>query len=106
MEGKNVGINGTTIFDKKLAQEETWIRQGIKARRTRNEGRVRALEKMRAERALRRERGGSARLNAQQAESSGTIVIEADNLGFAWQDKTIIRGFNCKILRGEKIGIR
>ena len=93
------------LFDKKLAQEETWIRQGIKARRTRNEGRVRALEKMRAERAERRERSGSARLSAQQAEASGKIVIEAENLGFAWQDKTIIRNFSCKILRGEKIGI-
>jgi len=93
------------LFDKKLAQEETWIRQGIKARRTRNEGRVRALEKMRAERTARRERGGSARLTAQQAESSGKIVIEADNLGFAWPDKMIIRDFSCKILRGEKIGI-
>ena len=93
------------LFDKKLAQEETWIRQGIKARRTRNEGRVRALEKMRAERASRRERSGSARLTAQQAESSGKIVIEADNLGFAWQDKTIISNFSCKIMRGEKIGI-
>jgi len=93
------------LFDKKLAQEETWIRQGIKARRTRNEGRVRALEKMRAERNLRRERSGSAKLNAQQAEASGKIVIEADNLDFAWEDKTILRNFSCKILRGEKIGI-
>jgi ATP-binding cassette subfamily F protein uup len=93
------------LFDKKLAQEETWIRQGIKARRTRNEGRVRALEKMREQRALRRERSGSAKLAAQQAEASGKIVIEADNLAFAWQDKTIIRDFSCKILRGEKIGI-
>lgn len=93
------------LFDKKLAQEETWIRQGIKARRTRNEGRVRALEKMREQRALRRERSGSAKLNAQQAEASGKIVIEADDLCFAWQDKTIIRDFSCKILRGEKIGI-
>ena len=93
------------LFDKKLAQEETWIRQGIKARRTRNEGRVRALEKMRAERASRRERSGSAKLTAQQVESSGKIVIEADNLSFAWQDKTIIKDFSCKILRGEKIGI-
>ena len=93
------------LFDKKLAQEETWIRQGIKARRTRNEGRVRALEKMRAARASRRERSGSARLTAQQSESSGKIVIETENLGFAWQDKTIIENFSCKILRGEKIGI-
>jgi ATP-binding cassette subfamily F protein uup len=93
------------LFDKKLAQEETWIRQGIKARRTRNEGRVRALQKMRTERAARRERSGTARLTAQQADASGKIVIEADNLGFAWQEKTIVRDFSCKILRGEKIGI-
>jgi ATP-binding cassette subfamily F protein uup len=93
------------LFDKKLAQEESWIRQGIKARRTRNEGRVRALEKMREERAQRRERSGSAKITAQQAEASGKIVIEADNLGFAWDDRPIIRDFSCKILRGEKIGI-
>ncbi len=93
------------LFDKKLAQEEVWIRQGIKARRTRNEGRVRALEKMRVERAQRRERSGSAKITAQQAEASGKIVIEADNLVFAWEDRPIIRDFSCKILRGEKIGI-
>ena len=93
------------LFDKKLAQEETWIRQGIKARRTRNEGRVRALEKMRDERAARRERSGTAKLNAQQADASGKIVIEAENISFAWDDTPIVRDFSCKILRGEKIGI-
>ena len=93
------------LFDKKLAQEETWIRQGIKARRTRNEGRVRALEKMREERAARRERGGSAKLTAQQADASGKIVLEAEGLNFGWDDKPIVRDFSCKILRGEKIGI-
>jgi len=93
------------LFDKKLAQEESWIRQGIKARRTRNEGRVRALEKMRVQRTQRRERSGSARLTAQQAEASGKIVIEAESLGFSWDDKPIVSNFNCKILRGEKIGI-
>ncbi|MCP4388220.1 MAG: ATP-binding cassette domain-containing protein, partial [Gammaproteobacteria bacterium] len=93
------------LFDKKLAQEETWIRQGIKARRTRNEGRVRSLEKMREERAQRRERSGSARITAQQAEASGKIVIEAENLGFAWEQRPIVYDFSCKILRGEKIGI-
>jgi ATP-binding cassette subfamily F protein uup len=93
------------LFDKKLAQEETWIRQGIKARRTRNEGRVRALEKMREQRAARRERSGTAKLNAQQADASGKIVIEAENVDFAWDEKTIVRDFSCKILRGEKIGI-
>ncbi len=97
------------LFDKKLAQEESWIRQGIKARRTRNEGRVRALEKMREQRAQRRERGGSARISAQQAEASGKIVIEADNIGFAWSGNPIVSpivsNFSCKIQRGEKIGI-
>ncbi len=93
------------LFDKKLAQEESWIRQGIKARRTRNEGRVRALEKMRTTRAQRRELGGTARLTAQQAETSGKIVIEAENLGFSWDDNPIVSNFSCKILRGEKIGI-
>ncbi len=93
------------LFDKKLAQEESWIRQGIKARRTRNEGRVRALEKMRGQRAQRRERSGSARLTAQQADASGKIVIEAESLGFSWDDKPIVSNFSCKILRGEKIGI-
>ena len=93
------------LFDKKLAQEETWIRQGIKARRTRNEGRVRALEKMREQRAQRRERSGSAKITAQQAEASGKIVIEADSLGFAWEQRPIVQDFSCKILRGEKIGI-
>jgi len=93
------------LFDKKLAKEETWIRQGIKARRTRNEGRVRALEKMREERSRRREPLAGARIGAQQAEASGKIVIEAEGLEFAWQDKPIVSDFSCRILRGEKIGI-
>ncbi len=93
------------LFDKKLAQEEAWIRQGIKARRTRNEGRVRALQKMREERAQRRERVSSARLTTQQAESSGKIVIEAEGIDFSWQQQPIVRGFSTRILRGDKIGI-
>jgi len=93
------------LFDKKLAQEESWIRQGIKARRTRNEGRVRALEKLREERAARRERSGTAKITAQQAESSGKIVIEAEGLTFGWNGQPIVKDFSCKILRGEKIGI-
>ena len=92
-------------FDKKLAQEEAWVRQGIKARRTRNEGRVRALEKMRAERAARRERGGAAKLVAQEADASGKIVIEAEHLSFAWGDTPIVQDFGCTILRGDRIGI-
>jgi ATP-binding cassette subfamily F protein uup len=93
------------LFDKKLAREEAWIRQGIKARRTRNEGRVRALEKMREERARRRERVASVKINAQQAEISGKIVIEAESIGFAWDDRPIVDDFSCRIMRGEKIGI-
>jgi ABC transport system ATP-binding/permease protein len=98
-------LRHNALFDKKLAQEETWIRQGIKARRTRNEGRVRALEKMRLQRESRRERSGTAKLTAQQADASGKIVIEAEGLSFAWDDKPIVRDFSCKIMRGEKIGL-
>ena len=93
------------LFDKKLALEEVWIRQGIKARRTRNEGRVRALKKLRQERSQRREVQGQVNLATQKTELSGKIVIEAENLGFEWPDKRIVSDFNCKILRGEKIGI-
>jgi len=93
------------LFDKKLAQEEVWIRQGIKARRTRNEGRVRALEKMRLARSERRERSGTAKITAQQADASGKIVIEAEGVSFSWDDRQIVNDFSCRILRGEKIGI-
>ncbi len=93
------------LFDKKLAEEEAWIRQGIKARRTRNEGRVRALEKMREERGQRRERVSSARLTTQQAERSGKIVIEAEDVSFRWENRPIVKNFSTRILRGDKIGI-
>ncbi|MCP4188380.1 MAG: ATP-binding cassette domain-containing protein [Gammaproteobacteria bacterium] len=93
------------LFDKKLAQEETWIRQGIKARRTRNEGRVRALKKLREERAQRREVTGRVKLATQKTGLSGKIVIDAENLSFQWPDKPIVKNFSCRILRGEKIGI-
>ena len=98
------------LFDKKLAEEEKWIRQGIKARRTRNEGRVRALEKMRRERAQRREVTGNAKLQMQDSSSSGKIVVEADNVTWSWtneqgETKTLLRGFSTTILRGDKIGI-
>ncbi len=93
------------LFDKKLAQEEVWIRQGIKARRTRNEGRVRALKKLREERSQRRDVSGKVKIVTHKTEMSGKIVIEADNISFAWPDKTIVKDFNCKITRGEKIGI-
>ncbi|MDR1145227.1 MAG: ATP-binding cassette domain-containing protein [Verrucomicrobiales bacterium] len=92
-------------FDKKLTQEEAWLRQGVKARRTRNEGRVRALEQMRRERSQRRERLGNARLSLSEAEVSGRKVITAENLGFTYGDRPIVSGFSTEIWRGDKIGI-
>lgn len=93
------------LFDKKLAEEERWIRQGIKARRTRNEGRVRALQELRRQRADRREKQGNVRLLAQESERSGQLVLEATDLTFAYGDQTIIRPFSTLITRGDKIGI-
>ncbi len=92
-------------FDKKLAREETWIRQGIKARRTRNEGRVRALVQMRQERARRQEQAGVSRLVIQEAERSGRMVVNAEGVCFAWGDKKIVDGFSTTIIRGDKVGI-
>ncbi len=92
-------------FDKKLAQEESWIRQGIKARRTRNEGRVRALQKMRAERAERRLKPGQAKLALDVGEKSGQRVIEADNVRFSYQGAPVIRDFSTVILRGDRVGL-
>jgi len=92
-------------FDKKLAQEEVWIRQGIKARRTRNEGRVRALEAMRRERSQRRERTGQVKMGVQSGERSGKLVVEVENVDYAWDGDPIIKGFSTTIMRGDKIGI-
>ena len=92
-------------FDKKLAQEETWIRQGIKARRTRNEGRVRALKKLREERARRREHQGKANLVLESGERSGKLVIQAENISFTYDDKAIVKDFSTTILRGDRIGL-
>jgi len=94
-----------SCFDKKLAQEEVWLRQGVKARRTRNEGRVRALEKLRQERMQRRERQGKARINLQEGDSSGQKVIEAKEISFAYDQEPIINKFTTTIWRGDKIGI-
>jgi ABC transport system ATP-binding/permease protein len=93
------------LFDRKLAQEEAWIRQGIKARRTRNEGRVRALKALRAERARRRVRGGTANLQIRDAERSGRLVIEADGVSFSYDGEPVIRNFSTLILRGDRVGI-
>jgi ATP-binding cassette subfamily F protein uup len=92
-------------FDRKLAAEETWIRQGIKARRTRNEGRVRALEAMRRERAQRREQAGRVRMTASRAEPSGRKVIEAEQLRFGYGDDPVIDDFSTTIFRGDRIGL-
>jgi len=93
------------VFDKKLAQEEKWIRQGIKARRTRNEGRVRALQQMRSERAARRERQGNANLQVGGDSRSGKRIIEASNINFSYGDKNIISDFSTVIQRQDRIGI-
>ncbi len=93
------------LFDKKLAQEETWIRQGIKARRTRNEGRVRALKSLRNERMERRERQGTAKMQMQGAERSGKVVIEAENLSFSYDGTPIFSDFSTTIMRGDKVAI-
>ncbi len=93
------------LFDKKLAEEEVWIRQGIKARRTRNEGRVRALEAMRLQRAERRGGPGQVRLEIQSGQRSGNLVAEVEGLAFAYPDLEIVRNFSTKIMRGDKIGI-
>ncbi|WP_261817370.1 ABC transporter ATP-binding protein [Vibrio gallicus] len=92
-------------FDKKLAQEETWIRQGIKARRTRNEGRVRALKQLRNERSERLNVQGKVNLNIDDAARSGKIVFEANNLGYSIDGKTIVNDFTFSVMRGDKIAL-
>ncbi len=98
-------ITRMALFDKKLAQEEAWIRQGIKARRTRNEGRVRALKALREEYRQRRTRQGTARMQVQEAERSGRLVVEATGVNFGYGDKLIVKEFSTSIMRGDKIGI-
>ena len=92
------------LFDKRLAEEEVWIRQGIKARRTRNEGRVRALKQMRQERQQRREQPGKATLAIQESTRSGTLVCKAAGLSFGYADELVIDTFSTTILRGDKVG--
>jgi len=92
-------------FDKVLAQEEAWIRQGIKARRTRNEGRVRQLEKLRLERAARRERQGNVKLTLDSGERSGKLVAELENVRKSYGDKLLVDDFSTRIMRGDRIGL-
>jgi ATP-binding cassette subfamily F protein uup len=102
-------LNDETVnnvrFDKFLAQEEVWIRQGIKARRTRDEGRVRRLEAMRRERSVRREKVGNVNMQAAQAESSGKRVLEVKNISFGFADKMLINDFSTRIQRGDRLAL-
>ena len=95
----------SALFDKKLAQEEAWIRQGIKARRTRNEGRVRALKEMRRLRSERRPTTKNVKLEIDSGQRSGNLVAEVKDLSFAYQQDKIVDGFSTTIMRGDKIGI-
>ncbi len=92
-------------FDKVLAQEEVWIRKGVEARRTRNEGRVRRLERLREQRAARRDTQGQVRLEVATGERSGKIVAELENVSKAYGDKVIVRDFSTILMRGDKIGL-
>lgn len=93
------------LFDKKLAEEEVWIRKGIKARRTRNEGRVRALKAMREQRSERRGQVGTSKLKIQQGQRSGNVTMELEDVSFSYDDKTVFEDFTTTILRGDKVGI-
>ncbi|MDP3559606.1 MAG: ATP-binding cassette domain-containing protein [Legionellaceae bacterium] len=92
-------------FDKKLADEEKWIRQGVKARRTRNEGRVRSLEAMRLERQKRRNVEGTVSFNLKDAAMSGQLVLDVKNLSHQYEDKTVIKDFSLRVMRGDRIGL-
>lgn len=109
LERKQAVLNdeekGWERFDKKLAQEEVWIRKGIRARQTRDEGRVRALKKMREERQQRREREGAVALSVSEAGRTGRIVLDVADLAFRYDAEWLIREFNTRILRGDKIGV-
>ncbi len=93
------------LFDKKLAEEETWIRQGIKARRTRNEGRVRALKALRRERSERRDVIGKASFTLAGGDASGKLVAELDSVSYGYGDKPLVRDFSTRIMRGDRIGL-
>jgi ATP-binding cassette subfamily F protein uup len=93
------------LFDKKLAQEEVWIRKGIEARRTRNEGRVRALKRLREQRLERRERPGKVKMQIQAEKRSGKLVIEVENVSYSYEDQIIVSDFTTTIQRGDKVGI-
>ncbi|KFX07166.1 ABC transporter ATPase [Pectobacterium betavasculorum] len=109
LEGKEEALRVEDLqnaeFDRKLAQEEVWIRQGIKARRTRNEGRVRALKAMRQDRAQRREVMGSAKMQVEEAARSGKIVFELEDVSYQIDNKVLTRNFSAQVQRGDKIAL-
>jgi ATP-binding cassette subfamily F protein uup len=104
-EELEVEATHNALFDKRLAEEERWIRRGIEARRTRNMGRVRALYDMRRERAERREQQGRARLALDSSEKSGKLVLEAERLSFSYADRPIVRDLSLRVMRGDRIGL-
>ena len=97
-------LESNKLFDKQLAKEEAWIREGIKARRTRNEGRVRRLEQMRRERSQREERQANVRLTIEEGQRSGSTVVEFDQVGFSYEDK-ILNNFSSVVRRGDRVGV-
>jgi len=109
LELKQAALDSESVenakFDKKLAVEEVWLRQGVKARRCRNEGRVRALEQLRRTRSARREKIGTVNIQIQEAERTGKLVVEAEGVGHSFGDKAVIRGLTTTIIRGDKVGI-
>jgi ATP-binding cassette subfamily F protein uup len=109
LERKQAALDAEAVenakFDKKLAAEEVWIRQGVKARRTRNEGRVRSLEQLRRIRSERRETTGTARMQMQEAERTGKLVIKTDKVSLGYNDRLVVRDFSTTIIRGDKVGI-
>ncbi|QLE85388.1 MULTISPECIES: ABC transporter ATP-binding protein [Shewanella] len=109
LEGKaewlRVEAEQNAHFDKKLAEEEVWIRQGIKARRTRNEGRVRALKALRVERRARLERQGGAKMAVADTERSGKLVFDVDSLNFNLPDKNLVKNFTTSVMRGDRIAL-
>jgi len=104
-EAQEVELTQQNRFDKKLAQEEIWIRKGIKARRTRNEGRVRELQELRRQRSARRHQPGTVRMATQEMEKSGKLVIDAHGVSYSYQHRPIINGLTTTILRGDRVGI-
>ena len=104
-EALRVEAEQNALFDKRLAQEEVWIRQGVKARRTRNEGRVRALKALRAERSERRESLGKVNVTLDDVRRSGKIVFEVENLTFAYEGKPLLNNFSTMVQRGDKIAL-